>query len=115
MQLSLPHKLTAKLAQATAMTSSSESPRNPVTPLLPDVELGGTGCVLLLPLFKVQFIDCRSSKLNDHNVMFTTLAAKATQSRAPVDVTLIVHELCRSGNSSLQSELASKSPKKKVV
>lgn len=83
------------------MTSSSESPRNPVTPLLPDVESGGTGCVLKLPLFEVQFIDCRSSKPRDHKVVFTTLATKATQSRSPVDVTLIVHELCRSGNSTL--------------
>lgn len=49
-----------------------------------------------------------------HLVVFRTVAAKATQSRSPVDVMVNVFELFRVGKSSLLSKSASMSPRRRA-
>lgn len=67
----------------------------------------------MLFLFEVQDSDSGVSlKPVGHVVVFTTVAAKATQSRLPVDVMLITREKFRTGKSSLLIMLASMSPRR---
>lgn len=66
----------------------------------------------MLFFFEVQ---CNESKFRysvGSVVVFTTVAANATQSISPVDVTLIMPDIFKAGNSSLYSKLASISPRK---